>query len=210
MNKIVLITITLLFPIVIFSQSPEYKKIDNNNETVIKINKAAAATNTIKSKFTQEKFLSILDDKLISSGDFYFARPNSLRWEYKVPFSYLILMHKGKIILKDENKTNRFDSDSNEMFRQMNEMIISLVQGSLLKSNQFTFEVFESSKDILIKLTPNIEQMRQMLPCIDMYFNRTDYSVTEVKMHEDSGDYTLIRFQQKQLNSVINNTIFNE
>jgi len=210
MNKITLLILTLLIPIVLFSQSSEYKKIKNNSEIVIKINKAASVTNTIKSKFTQEKFLSILDDKLISSGDFYFARPNSLRWEYKDPFSYLILMHKGKIILKDENKTNRFDSDSNEMFRQMNEMIISLVQGSLLNSNQFTFEVFESQKDILIKLTPNIEQLRQMLPCIDMYFNKTDYSVTEVKMHEDSGDYTLIKFHQKQLNSVINNTFFDE
>lgn len=210
MKKTFIFSCILLFPLFLFAQNVDYKKIDNNSQIVTKINKAASETSTIKSKFTQEKFLSILEDKLISTGDFYFAKPNSLRWEYKKPFSYLILMYQGKITLKDENKSNTFDSSSNEMFRQMNEMIINLVQGSLLNSKQFTFTVFESQKDILIKLIPTQAQMREMLPSIDMYFSKTDFSVTQVRMNEDSGDYTRIVFEQKQLNTVINNSTFNE
>jgi outer membrane lipoprotein-sorting protein len=52
--------------------------------------KTARSTNTIKSDFVQEKNLSMLSEKIVSKGKFWFKKENKVRMEYSAPSYYLM------------------------------------------------------------------------------------------------------------------------
>ena len=49
------------------------------------LRKDAANIKTIKARFVQKKSMKILSKPLISQGLFYYAAPDSFRWEYLKP-----------------------------------------------------------------------------------------------------------------------------
>ena len=55
-----------------------------------------AAVNTIESRFTQQKFMALLEEPVTSEGVFYFEKPSRIRWQYTKPFQngFLIIVLK--------------------------------------------------------------------------------------------------------------------
>ena len=167
------------------------------------IEQMAASTTSIKADFKQEKYLSILSNKIDSEGIILFKKPNLLRWEYKSPFEYIIVLNGNEIVIKDQDKVNAFDIGGSQAFKEVNNLIINSVQGNVLDSEQFHIEYYESATLYLAKLTPKDEKMRQFLQGIDIHFDKKDFSVSKVKLVESEGDYTLITFSNKKMNENI-------
>ena len=206
-------TFTLFIGLIAFgyisAQPAGYKNVKNKDVVLKEIAKAAQKTKTISSSFKQEKYLDILDDKIISDGKFFFAQPKSLRWEYTSPFSYIIIIHNGKITFKDENKTNTFDANSNEVFKHLNDLIINLVQGTLISDDKFEYKLFETDKEYLITLKPKDKNIKKLIPEIEMHFNKSDYQLRTLKMIEVTGDYTKIKFINRKINIKLASNTFN-
>jgi len=173
-----------------------------------KIFEASQQTNSISSDFLQIKRLSFLEEDVQSEGKFYFQKENQLRWEYSKPFYYLIIFRNDTISIRDENKTNSYDVASNRMFREINNIMLSMVNGSIMESENFEFEYFEDPSGYMLELTPLDEGMSEFLTKIRLFVNKHDYSVDELYMIERSGDYTHIRFINKSLNEDIPEHIF--
>ena len=95
------------------------------------LKKITSTTSTIQSEFEQEKNISVLDEKIITSGKFAFKSPTSLRWEYLVPFEYLIVLNQKNVTIKDGEKVNRYDMEANRVFREINDLMIEIVQGDV-------------------------------------------------------------------------------
>lgn len=172
------------------------------------IESMAASTQTIKADFTQEKYLNILANKIDSKGKILFKKPNLLRWEYNQPFAYVIILNGKEIIIKDGGNTNSFDIGSSQAFKQINELIINSVQGNVLDEERFEITYKESDRQFLTELIPKEEQLKKFLKGIDIYFSKTDYSVTQVKLIEPEDDYTLISFQNQKMNEPVSNENF--
>ncbi|MCK9205458.1 MAG: outer membrane lipoprotein carrier protein LolA, partial [Bacteroidales bacterium] len=51
-----------------------------------KVQETTRKTTTIESDFTQEKEMSMMAEKITSTGKFYFRKEKMLRWEYMKPF----------------------------------------------------------------------------------------------------------------------------
>src|SRR5690606_4967890 len=151
----------------------------------------------------QEKFMSILSDKIDSEGIILFKKPNLLRWEYQKPFEYGIILNGKKIIIQDQGKVNQFDIASSQAFQQMNELIINSVQGNVLDEERFDIEYLQGKDLYLAKLTPKDTQIGQFLERIDIYFSKKDFTVSKIKLAEPGGDYTLISFYNKKINEPI-------
>lgn len=164
------------------------------------IEQMAASTTSIKADFKQEKYLSILSNKIDSEGVILFKKPNLLRWEYKSPFEYIIVLNGNEIMIKDQGKVNAFDIGGSQAFKEVNNLIINSVQGNVLDTEQFHIEYYESEVLYLAKLTPKDAKMKQFLQGIDIHFDKKDFSVSKVKLIESEGDYTLITFFNKKLN----------
>lgn len=169
---------------------------------------AAITTSTISSDFTQEKEMSILNDKIITSGRFYFKKDRFLRWEYLYPFSYTITIRGDVISIKNDGEVKSFNTQSNKVFAEVNRIIIGSVNGTLLDDDSFT-AVYSQNKDYyIVSLTPVSETLRENLDRIVIFFNKTDDTVDQLEMFESAGDFTRITFKKKQLNQPISDEVF--
>ncbi len=198
--------IFILFPIIGFSQG--FKAVKDTTALKQKIESMSKATSSIESDFTQEKNLSMLSEKIISKGHFVFKKENLLRWEYNSPSKYLIVINKDKVIIKDEKKTTKYDMNSNKVFKEINDIMLSCVQGTIFKSNKFKTAYFEGDKYYKLELVPLAKNMKETFKKINLYFDKTVTSVAKMEMIESNEDLTSLDFFNKKLNAPIAETIF--
>lgn len=186
-----------------------YKAVEDISKFRELMIETSANTSSIQSDFVQMKHLSFLEEDVMSKGKFYFQKENQLRWEYTEPFFYLIIFNQDTILIQDEHKTNMYDAASGRMFREINNIMLSMVNGTILESDNFEFAYFENNNTYKLELTPLDENMKDFLSTIILFINKDDYSVDELYMIEKSEDYTQIRFINKSMNETIPQDIFN-
>ena len=164
-------------------------------------------TNSIQSDFIQEKKLKMLNDKVISKGQLYFKKEDKLRWEYQEPYAYIVAMNNGKIMLKDEGKITTYDANANKLFLELNDILITCINGNIFQSKKFSFRFMETEKNKAVEMTPLNASMKNFIDKIILYFD-TDFSVSKAEMLEPSKNSTLIVFKNKKLNAEIPEKLF--
>jgi outer membrane lipoprotein-sorting protein len=169
---------------------------------------AAQKTNSIKADFVQDKNLSMLSEKITSNGNFWFKKDSRVRMEYNQPFKYLMILNKDKAYVKDGSKESKVSTRSNKMFQQINKIMIDCMQGTTLDNIDFKIRVFENKTSALVELTPVARGMKEMFKSINVTVDKKDFSVTSIQMLELSGDNTIMRFTNKELNAAIPDTLF--
>ncbi len=156
---------------------------------------------SIESDFVQEKKLAMLSSNLVSKGHFWFQRENNIRWEYKQPYQYLIIISQDKIFIKEAKDQKQYDIQSNKMFQEMNRFISGCIRGDILKNDkEYKIGYFEDDTYYFVTLVPVSEKMRQMLNQVQIWFDRDDLTVARIRMVEQGGDYTRIDFNAKKTN----------
>jgi outer membrane lipoprotein-sorting protein len=160
-------------------------------------------TKSIQSEFIQEKQLSILEEKISSKGSFSFQRENSVRWEYTEPIQYAIIIRNEKFSIKDGDKVNSYDVNSNLLFKQINRIIISMVSGNLPSGEEFDLSYFENKDLYQVSLVPVREEVEDMISSIQIFQSKKDLTVVKVRLTESNGDYTVLHFQNTILNAEI-------
>lgn len=201
--KHVILGITAIFACAFQAGESGFAKMKDREAFRKGVDQMAAATQSIQASFQQEKYLSILSDKIVSEGNIDFKKPNLLRWEYHEPFEYGIILNGKEMAIKDEGKVNSFDIASSQTFQQINELIIHSVQGNVLDEKKFEIEYFENEALYLAKLLPKEAQMAKFLKGIDIYFDKKDFTVAKIRLVEAEDDYTLISFSDKKMNAQI-------
>jgi len=141
-----------------------------------------------------------MSEKIQSKGLFLFKRENTVRWEYTDPFKYIIVLSGNKVQIRDEEKKSEYDMASNKSFRQINDMMVQLVQGTVFNSKQYQIKFMESSNAYMVELLPIDKKMKDYFKTIQLYFDKTSYDVSQIKMIEANGDYTSIRFSNRKIN----------
>ena len=191
-----------------FSQSG-FTIMKNPQQFSRSLSEITQSTNTIESKFIQEKNLSVISEKIITRGKFYFKKENKLRWEYTDPFSYLIIMNGDKVLIKDEKKENRFDAASNKVFTEINSIMVGAIRGTILnETKKFNIEYRENSEYHLVKLSPLSQQLKMYIAEIRIFFNKVNYSVSRLEIEEPSGDFTKIEFTGLKINTPVSDENF--
>lgn len=200
--------ILLLILIAPFSFAQNFKPVKDTSALKNRIEAMSKTVNSIESDFTQEKNLSMLSEKITSKGNFKFKKENMLRWEYSTPYKYLIVINKDKIWIKDEKKTQKYDMNSNKVFKEINDVMMSCVQGNIFKSGKFKVVYFESDKYYKLELVPLQKNMKESLKKINMYFDKNVTSVSKLDMIEPNDDYTTLEFTLKSQNAPLQDNIF--
>ena len=196
----------LLFPFIGISQN--FKVLKDTTSLKQKIELMSKSTISIESDFVQEKNLSMLSEKIISKGHFVFKKENLLRWEYVSPSKYLIIINKDKVMIKDEKKTTKYDMNSNKVFKEINDIMLSCVQGTIFKSNKFKTSYFENEKAYKLELIPLSKNMKETFKKINLYFDKNVTSVSKMEMVETSEDVTTLDFTNKKINAPVSEAIF--
>ena len=208
MKSILLISYLLGFSILSNAQAGTDIPVKDPDKLIEQVNQFSRNTISITADFTQVKEMSFMEEKVISSGKFYFQKEKKLRWEYTAPFEYAIILNDDRIRIIDEGKSRDFDAGSNRMFLEISEVMTGMVNGTLLNSNKFSVAWSEAADYFKADLFPNDAMMKDYLVRIELKVSKLDYSVEELKMFEKSGDYTQITFRNKKLNEIIPAEIF--
>ena len=187
-----------------FAQAPKgFTPMKDTTAFKNKMEAQSKLINTMESDFTQNKYLSVMSENIVSKGHFCFKKANMLRWEYITPYTYLIAINKDKMFIKDNGKVNKYDINSNKMFKSINEMMVATVQGNLLSNKDYKAKFYESDRQYMIELAPVQKAAKDFLKSIQLYIDKTDYAVVKVKMTEPSDDYTSIDFTNRKTNEPV-------
>lgn len=173
-----------------------------------KIIEASTKIATIQCDFAQEKNMSMLSDKAISRGKFYFKKDSKVRLEYLVPVKNLIVMNSGKMLMKDDKKIQQMDMHRSKVFQQLNNIIVGSINGSLFNGKDFTVSLSESSNQVRVELKPLSKMLKNFLSTIVLVMDKKDFTATKIEMNEASGDNTILSFSSKQINATVDDALF--
>ncbi|WP_430813717.1 outer membrane lipoprotein carrier protein LolA [Carboxylicivirga sp. RSCT41] len=163
---------------------------------------------SVSCDFEQNKHLEYLDAVVSSTGKLVFDKNNRLRWEYKEPFEYLIVINNGKFSIKTDGRINEYDIESNQLFSQISELIISSVNGTIFTDPAFGVSAFKNGSEYIVFMEPTVEEMKEVLRKIEMHINVADFSVNKVIMFEQEDNFTEIKFINKVFNAALPGNTF--
>jgi outer membrane lipoprotein-sorting protein len=201
----------LLFLLISYSTTAQYTgftPITDLTSFKKQFSNEAKKITSIKSNFIQEKNLALLEEKITSEGKFTFKRENKVRIEYLKPFQYLMIMNADQMLVRDNQKESKVNVKSNKLFQQVNKIMVDCVQGTMLDNKDFTVRVFQNDKNWLLEMTPVGKALKDFFQTIIIYAEKKDYSVSSIDMREPSGDNTVIKFLQKELNGTVSDNLF--
>ncbi|MBX3239036.1 MAG: outer membrane lipoprotein carrier protein LolA [Chitinophagaceae bacterium] len=208
MRKVLLACGIFLVSYSVQAQHPGYDLLKDDAAFKTQFKEASQKINSIRSDFVQEKNLSLLDDRIISKGKFWFRKENAVRMEYTSPFLYLMIVNGTDVYIRDSKKENRLSSRSNKLFQQINRIMIDCVNGNALESKDFTVKIFTGGDGFLAELTPVEKALKTMFRNVNIIIDKKDLSVSRVEMHEPSGDNTIIRFVNREMNVNLSDALF--
>lgn len=141
-------------------------------KAVAAINSANAGVKSLQADFMQVKEMSIVKERMVSSGKMYF-QDGSLRWEYIKPSRSVFVTDK------DQMKSNR-------MFRSMAGLMAGSVTGINLNDPSFKVTMYSPGKGYVAELVPLKREMKQMFTKIRLVFG-ADNRVRQVELEESQG-----------------------
>lgn len=208
MHKIILVILFLASGLMSEAQYPGYSPVSDMAKFKTTFTAASQKTTSVKADFTQDKNLSMLSEKITSRGNFWFKKDSRVRMEYNQPFKYLMILNRDKVYIKDGQKESRVSTRSNKMFQQINKIMVDCMQGTMLNNTDFKTMIFENRNSSLVELTPVTKAMKELFRSINVIIDKKDFSVTSIQMLELSGDNTIMRFTNKELNAALPDTLF--
>jgi len=185
----------------LYAQEKGFRLVENSNLLLHKLDSLSKSVNSIRSDFTQTKHISVLEEEIVSKGKFLFLKPTNIKWSYLAPINYEISIIGGKFKIKNDGKVSEYDAQSNKTFREINGMIISMMNGSILSNDNFEVQLFESKGFYKAELKPLDRDFKRFIAEIHIYFDKKDFMVSKLIMLEASGDFTLIKFQNRLINT---------
>jgi outer membrane lipoprotein-sorting protein len=190
------------------AQENGFKAMKDVQTFSAKFDRATSGLTSTKSDFVQEKHLSFMADDIVSKGIFRYKKDNKVRLEYTTPFPYLMVLNNGKMYIRDGNKVNKFDTRSNKLFRQINDMMINTLNGNILHSKDYTVSYYENESTYLMELKPTEKTVQDLMQKIQLYIDKNKLSVSKIGITEKSGDYMLMSFANVQQNTPIKDEEF--
>ncbi|MFA5322227.1 MAG: outer membrane lipoprotein carrier protein LolA [Smithella sp.] len=175
------------------------------------LRKESAKINTIQAQFVQKKFMKILSRPLVSEGCFYYAAPDSFRWEYFKPLKSIVLTYK--------NNTKRYIASGGKMAEdktggaQAMKIVLNEVTGWMsgrFDQNPSFNAVINEGTNTKITLTPTEKSMAGMIEKIEITLSKKAGTVQSVKIFEGADNFTQIRFNNVKINAVINPSVFQD
>jgi len=171
----------------------------------------SAGIKTVQARFVQKKQLKILAKPLIAEGRFYYAAPDSFRWEYFKPLRSIVISGKGytKRYIMSGGKMVEDKSGGVKAMNIVLSEIANWMSGKFDRNASFKATLREGANTI-ITLVPVGQNMAGMIEKIEISIAKKTMAVKSVKIIEGENAATLIDFHDVEINKVINNSVFQD
>jgi len=181
---------------------------ENNFE---KLRQESAKIKTIQAQFVQKKFMKILSRPLVSDGCFYYAAPDSFRWEYFKPLKSIVIAYKNntKRYIASDGKMVEDKTGGAQAMKIVLDEIAGWMNGRFDQNPSFKATIRENENTCII-LTPVGKSMSGMIEKIEITLSKKEGAVKSVKIIEAANNFTQINFNNVKINAVINPSVFQD
>lgn len=206
MKKITTVILTLICAI---SASAATMTPQQKQDIISKINKAASGLKSMSCSFTQTKYISMLNDKMVSEGKMYYKQPDKLRWEYVSPYKYLFVFNGTKVYVGNKSRKDVIDTNTNRIFREVARIMMSTVTGTALSNpKDFSIDLNDVNSMWVVTLIPQKKDMRKMFSKIVLSFVKSNLMISEINLYENNNDRTNIKLKNVVSNSNVSSNLF--
>lgn len=210
MKKITnLIFILFLSSISCFAQPGDgFVKVGDVSGLKNTLAKSYSSVNTLSSSFVQTKTMSLLDEQILSKGKFYYSKQDKIRIEYLNPYKYLMVINDGKMLVKDEQKTNKINAKGSKVLQSVNQVMVDCMSGTVFQNKDFKVTAYMNKSSYLLYLVPVTSDMKKMFERIEVYLQNMNMEVDRLIMIEKGGDRTDMKFSNTKHNVTLNEGLF--
>ena len=184
--------------------------VSASNDLKKRVVKKSEGTTSIISDFEQFKHLDFLSDDIKSTGKLTYKSPSSIKWEYKVPFVYSAVFKNDKLYINDDGVKSKVNLDANKTFKSLNNLIVKSVRGDMFDEEKFEISYFENSTTYIVHFKSLDKALKKIISEFVLTFDKENLNVIQVKMIESSDDFTLLKFQNQQLNQSVPDAVFTD
>lgn len=183
MRLYLLVVLICFFPAVVYAEL-----------TFEQLQAVSQTPDDLEGRFTQEKYLSVLDTVLHSSGVFDYQRGISIRWQTLKPIQNELLMTPTSISNKQAGQEfMRIENASNPVVALFNEIFFSVLTAEWQKLSlnfKLTGEIQDGQWHA--SLVPVDNAVKQVVSRVEL---DGDVVVRKITLHESGGDRTVITFK---------------
>ncbi len=177
-----------------------------SNETFARqLRELGTRTTTIKSHFTQVRYMSVAGGEVCSQGNFYYQTAGeNICLEFSAPAGDMIVLRGDKFRIVAAGRETVVAVQAHPMLRQLRSMLSACMQGNMapLEAGN-TVEYYESPSEYQVVLVPAERRAARYMSRMVLTFDKRDMSLNAMKIDEPSGDYTRYTFDRKKFNETI-------
>jgi outer membrane lipoprotein-sorting protein len=190
------------------AQDKVFRKTEITEEFRNTFSRKAENIHSLQAYFKQEKYISYLAANVISEGNFYFQKPNSIRWEYTNPYQYIIIIKNGALHIEDGKGKMNFKEQENEIFDHLNILVQNSLSGNVFSENLYETSLMENDTDYRLTVVPTQEKIIELIAKVEIIFDKQNLNVESLTIHETSSDITTISFSNRQYNKSLDKKLF--
>lgn len=208
MYKITTLLYILLLSFSIFGQ--EMQPITNGTDFEKKLKDAAGEIQSVESNFRQEKFMKVFSEKMVSTGMFYYRKPNKISMQYDKPMQYAVTINGDRLQTVTGGKKTTVNLGSNRMMAQMKGLIEASMIGNISAlDGEYDLHYFQSDSEYFVKISPTNKAVKAYIKEIGITFDKRTMGVKRLRMTENNDDYTDYIFTDSQYNTLQSDEKFN-
>lgn len=191
----------LLLSFAIFGQ--EMQPVTNVADFERKLKETAGKIESVESNFRQEKFMKVFSDKMVSTGMFYYRKPNKISLQYNKPMEYVVTINGDKLQTVTGGKKTTVNLGSNKMMAQMRGLIEASMIGNISAlDKEYELQYFQSVSEYFVKISPANQAVKAYIKEIGITFDKKTMEVKRLRMTENNDDYTDYIFTNPQYNTL--------
>jgi outer membrane lipoprotein-sorting protein len=155
---------------------------------------------TIFTRFTQERHLSLFEEPLRSEGYLCFQKPGHVRWETTTPYRSILLSDGAGVAQFEwlDGKWSKLELGLADALQHVLAQIAGVMEGQYsAKSGAYSASVKTEAAGPVITLVPQEERIRKVMAQIEVHLAADLKAVRRVVLRENGGDYTDIQFTEQ-------------
>lgn len=188
---------------------PALKGTEKVAAVLERVAEAQSRVSTMTARFEQVRESRLLAAPSVSRGVFYFAAPDSVRWEYSSPRLMEVVIANGVAITyrPEEKRAERLEIG--RMQRRVFRFLGAAEPLDTLKRYfSFTFRDAGEGRDWEFLLQPVSVTLKRRLQLVEVVIDRTRFIPVAVTYVEADGDRTSYTFHDVVLNQPLAETLF--
>jgi outer membrane lipoprotein-sorting protein len=157
---------------------------------------------SLRTRFTQEKHLSIFTDVVRSEGMLLFLRPSAVRFEMTRPFRSVLIATERAAARYEflDGRWQKMKPGGAAPVRLVTEQIASWLEGKLRERSDTYAISATADGSATITLTPRHKKFREFVTAIELALNKEETYFTSVTIREPGGDFTRMVFVRPEHN----------